>query len=114
MIVRNLIIIGSILAIAFLSQQPWLDGVTQTYVFPVVKKGGDLLSNSFLGKTGNWVSSKLTNEAAKRGEVAKQELSTQKDNAVNNTLDSTKKFIAEKTLQALGVKPEDLAPQCKP
>ena len=114
MIIRNLVIITSILSMAFLSQQPWVKGTTQTYVFPVIKKVGDLASNSFLGKTGNWINSKLTGEAEKRGEIAKQELSTQKDNAINNSLDSTKKFIAEKTLQILGVKPEDLNPECKP
>ena len=118
MIIRNLLIIGSILGIAFLSQQPWLNSTTQTYVFPFFEKGQAYASGTFLGKTGDWlqdnVYSKFTNEAEKRGEIAKEELSTQKDNAIQNSFDSTKKFIAEKTLQTLGVKPEDLNPACNP
>lgn len=114
MVIRNLIIIGSILGIAFLSQQPWLNSTTQTYIYPTLKKSGDYVGNSFLGKTGEWLKSKFTDEAEKRGEVAKEELSQQKDNAIKNTFDSTKEFIAQKTLQILGVEAADLNPECKP
>jgi len=114
MVIRNLIIIGGILGITFLSQQPWINGVNQTYFFPVIKKAEDSINNSFLGKAGSWISTKFTSEAEKRGEIAKEELSIQKNNAINNFFDSAKKFIAEKTLQTLGVKPEDLTAECKP
>ena len=114
MIIRNLIVIGSILVLAFLSQQTQLNGITHTYIYPTIKKSGDFINQSILGKTGESITSKLTDEAQKRGEVAQQELSAQKDNAVNSAVNSTKNFIAEKTLQILGVKPEDLNPACNP
>lgn len=114
MIIRNLIIIGSILGITFLSQQAQINGITHTYLYPMIKKSGDYISSSIFGKAGESISSKFTDETQKRGEEAQKELSVQKDNTINSAVNSTKNFIAEKTLQILGVKPEDLNPACNP
>ena len=123
-IIKNLVIIGVILGVAVLSQQPYFNSATKHYVY----SNGTTGENKYLGainnyfqKAGSWVRSfayeKVSGEVAKREELAKEEINKsigsaqdfgQKNNILEKSFDASKKFIAGKVLNILGVKPEDL------
>lgn len=126
-ILKNLIIIGVILGGTFASQQPWFKTNSQVWV------NQNPQESQPIKKATNWfndqVSSKISNSikglgASVSGGVAQNKdniasvtesvekgIETQKNILVENSTNTTKKFIAQKILDALGVKAEDLA-QC--
>jgi hypothetical protein len=120
-IAKNIVIIGAILGAAFLSQQPFFKSNSKNYFY-----SQGLKKDTAISKTGDWLKSNVFSKISGVGgevlkntptiESAKKEIETQKNNLLQNSFDSTKKFIAEKALQVLGIKIENLQPvenQCK-
>lgn len=121
-ILRNLAIVGAIVGVVFASQQPWLKTNSKTYTYPQkaatqnpALKGA---TNAFTGAYSKTTDGLNSLGASVSGGVNQltpnihsvgQEIETQKNNLVEKSGDATKKFIAQKFLDALGVKAEDLA-----
>ena len=118
MIIRNLVIIAIILGAAFASQMPFFRGTTETFSFSLFKKGEGYAGDPIIQKTQEWFGTKgyprVASEAEKRGEIVKEEIATQQESVKESALDSTKKAIAEKFLQTIGVDPKELVPECQP
>lgn len=128
--IKNSVIIFAILGVVFFSQQPYVKGTSKNFNFPLLKKGtgysnvskiGDWIKNNVYSKIGGPpaeiganLAQRLSGEVAKREGLVGSAINDQKNALVNNSTGTVKKFIAEKVLQTLGVKPEDLAPECKP
>ena len=125
LLIKNLIIIGIIGGVVFASQSAAFRPTIENMYSRGVKS-----ENSYIAKTTDWVkdtiypklggvSGPLTNgetSLAQRwgGEVAKTQASLQegiveqKNNLVENSTNATKKIIAEKFLQFLGITPQEL------
>lgn len=120
--IQNIVIIAVILAVVFLSQLPYFKTNSQIYNFPLFKKSegysGNFSFNS--NRVNDWLKSnvydRIGGEAEKRQELATGEINKQKEEIAKNSVYRVKKFIAEKLLETLGVKPEELAdqPECQP
>ena len=114
--ITNGLIMLAILGVVFLSQLSYIKGTSKTFKFPLLEKTGGFFKNSplngandlFKASTYSNVGNTISQEAAKRGEMAKNEIDTQKNNLEKNSISATKKFLAEKILNLIGVKPEDL------
>ncbi len=113
-IIKNGVIIACILGLAFLSQQH----TSKIYNFPLFKKGEAYNGTPSVNGISDWLKNnvydKVSGEVAKRQALLTDQATQQKNSIVQNSVDGTKKFIAEKFLQSIGVKPEDLVPACKP
>ena len=110
---KGVIIIFVILALAFLSQQVYFRSVTKSYLYSKdnTKKGisvGDKLTGWFQSNLYSKLSDEAGKELDKRETMLKEAINDQKDSILENSFTATKKFIAEKVLNILGVKPEDL------
>src|SRR3989344_4813113 len=100
--ITNSLIIAAILGVTFLSQLSYIKGTSKTFKFPVLEKTGSFFKNSplngvnnlFKASTYSNVGDTLSQEAAKRGEMAKNEIDTQKNNLKKNSVSATKKFLA--------------------
>lgn len=124
--IKNTIGIVTVLAVAFLSQQHYFKNKVYNFAFPFLKKGESYFSNLPLAKKGDQLKDNLYSQVSggvKNGEgvitnakdVVDQSIDQQKKNVENiqkNSWDNFKKYVAEKTLDALGVDVEDLS-QCK-
>ncbi len=113
--IKNIVIISAVLGVVFLSQQPYFRGISKNYVYSGVKNG-----DTYLKKASNWFHNNIYPRTS--GEVVlnnnpidlvKKEIDKQKNNIEKNSVDGIKKYVAEKLLNILGIKPEDLI-QCKP
>lgn len=125
LLIKNTTGIAIVLLVAFLSQQPYFKNKVYSFTFPFLKKGEAYFNNLPLAKKGNQLKDSLYSQVSggvKGGEevinnakdAADQTIDQQKKNVENirkSSLDNFKKYIAEKTLNALGVKAEDLS-QC--
>ena len=67
-IIKNTVIIGAILGLTFLSQQPYFRGNHVAFNFPILKKGEAYVNDSFLSKTGDLL--KTNPYASLSGEVS--------------------------------------------
>lgn len=128
--IKNGAVILAILGVVFLSQQSYVKGVDKTFNFPLLKKGtgysnvskiGDWIKNNAYSKIGGPpaeiganLAQRLSREVTKREALIGSAITDQKNVTAKNSIDTVKKFVAEKVLQTLGVKPEDLAPKCQP
>jgi hypothetical protein len=116
LIIKNTVIIGVILGLIFASQLPYFRGNHTTFNFPLLKKGEAYINSSFLAKGSdlfkNSPYANIGGEVTNKASALSSQVSTQVTNLQNNSLNSAKKFVAEKLLGAMGVKPEDLV-QCK-
>ena len=116
-VILNIILAGAVLGTAFLSQHSYFRSSVKNADIPLIKKGEAFSVGSYTAKIEDWfkntVYPNISEEVIKRGEAAKEQIKEQKNNVEEKAVSDTKKFIAEKILQAIGVKPEDLI-QCKP
>ena len=120
LIIKNLIILGTILGAAFVSQQPFLRGRDNNYLYVQnlaknndnLKNGSLWLKNSLAGVLGQGSGEEVKNKASDVLKNAGSEIEKQKNNIVENSFTASKNFIAEKLLQMLHVNPEDLG-SCK-
>jgi len=103
------------LGLAFLSQQPYFKNKVSDFTFPLLKK-----ADAYVANASDWVKQnvypKISGGVAKSNdtiESAKKGIEKQKNNFVQNSVDSAKKFIAKEMLSALGVKAQDLDDACK-
>ena len=113
--IKNSVIMAAILGVAFLSQQPLLGTANKNYLYSQNIKH----DNEYLKKAGNWMHdnlyAKLGGEVERRSEsiqssaeAAGEEITKQKNNFLQSFADTTKKIIAEKFLETLGIAPQDL------
>jgi len=115
-LIRNGLIVAALLGVVFLSQQSYFQGISKTFKFPLLEKTSGFLNNSpvnkvsdlFQASTYSNVGDTISQEAANRGEALKSEIKDQKEIIEEKSAGTVKKFLAEKFLQLLGVKPEDL------
>ena len=121
-ILKNLVIIGAILGGAFASQQPWFK--TNSYAWANqtqqenqhLKKAADWFKGHVSSKIGNGIKGLSANVSGGVSQITPdinsvgEEITQQKNNILQNSLDNSKKFIAEKVLQALGIKQEEFCP----
>lgn len=118
LIITNLIIIGSILGTALLSQHSFFSSNANNFEFPLLKTGSGYFSDFSINKTVDWLKSKvypnISQEVKKREEMVKEEINQQKDKIAQSSWEATKIYLAEKILQTLRVQPQDLVPDCKP
>lgn len=124
LLIKNSAIIAAILATVIFSQLPYFKGNTSVFDFPLSKKDGGLSGNSLLSSATDWLKNnvypRVSGEVAKREEALINEANQQKDVVVQNSVGGVKKFIAEKVLETIGVKPQDLIDpsqtqtECKP
>lgn len=106
-------VIGLILLMIFLSQQPYFKDVSKNFTFPFLKKGNGYFSNAPLDWLRANVYPRVALEAEKRGEEVQEEITHQTEEVKQSALDSFRNYTAEKLLNVLGVKPEDLVPACQ-
>lgn len=111
LLVKNLIIIGAIGGVVFASQSAAFRPAAENLYARGVRN-----ENSYVAKTTDWLKTHMYPRlGGVSGEVAKTQASLQegiveqKNNLVENSTNATKKIIAEKFLQFLGVAPEELA-----
>jgi hypothetical protein len=120
--IKNIIGIGAVFGLVFLSQQPLFTSNSKIYAYSqgintgdkgngYVKNAENWLQHIFYPKIAGSVSGGVTAGNATI-EAAKNEVITQKNNVVQNSFDTAKKFVAQEMLNALGVKPQDLG-NCK-
>ena len=112
-LIKCIVIITLILAVVFLSQIPYFKRAGQNLLAktPIIKK-----ENNPLSKSADWLKSNVFDrigegaggEVAKRKDMLEEGISTQKEDLEKKSVDTIKKFIAEKFLGALGVDAEDL------
>jgi hypothetical protein len=102
--IKNIIAIGTVLAVVFLSQ---------TNHAKVL--GEKLKKYPPINVVGEWTQSKFQNtietvggEVGQKKDLIEAEIINQKESLEEKSTTSLKKFLAEKTLQALSIKPEDL------
>jgi hypothetical protein len=122
-IAKNLVIAGGILGLAFASQQPWLSQNSKSYAYAaqgVLYSQGAVNKNDLLKTVGNWIGtnvySKVSGGVAQGNAAigaAQNDVASAQQNILQNSVDSTKDFIAQQVLNALGVKPQDLGASCK-
>ena len=114
--IKNIVIISAILGTVFLSQQSLFKSNTKNYIYSqgakagnnnIIKKAGDWFNDNVYLNASEWVSGEVAKNNAAI-ELTKEEIEKQKNNLEKNSIDTAKKFIAEKFLQTMGVKPEDL------
>lgn len=118
LLVKNTVIVGAIMGVAFLSQQPWFSSNSKNFVY----SQGIKSENQYIKSAAGWIgdsASKLSgsvNGGALQNNPTitsvEKGIENQKNNFLQNSVDSTKKFIATELLNALGVKPQDLG-ACK-
>ncbi len=121
LLVKNIAIVGAIVGVTYASQQPLFKTNTKNYTYSL---GAQNTANP-LKNMENWVHDniyqKVVGSSAGSGGAtvkpspiasAQKEIETQKNNAVKNSVDSTKKYIAKKVLDILGVKAQNLG-ECK-
>jgi len=117
LIVKNTIIVGGILGLAFLSQQPFFSSNSKNFAY---SNGLTAAISKNVAGAQDWfndnVSSKIggaanggVEAASDTLDSAKQEIETQKNNLAKNSMDSKKKLIAQNILKLLGVTPEEIA-----
>ena len=117
-IIFNTFMIGCVLSLAFFSQNLSEGKVSDSIksINPVsIRKGGGFSSLSDSGinidsakENAYEKISQLQEDALEVGESLKSNTINQVNNAKENTVDSTKKFIAQKVLQVLGVSASDM------
>jgi hypothetical protein len=103
-LIKNIIILGLIIGGGFLSQQPYFQSAGKTLISPFMKKG-----DSYVTQAADWAKTSLYPKEG--GEVMgaiEQEIENQKNNLQKDTTTAIKNFVAQKALQTLGVKPQDL------
>lgn len=97
--IKNIVIIIVILVVVFLSQQPY---------FKPVGENMYATSQSYWSKTVDWFKTniypRVSGEVTKRGEPLKQEITNQKNNAVQTLWESIKNYFAEKFSNFFGTK----------
>ena len=104
--IKNLVIIGAIVGVAFLSQVPFFATTAKNYVYsPNV---GGWIHDNIVARVSQAAGGGASAVAGGTGLAAAQ-IETQKNNVLQNSVNGTKKFIAEKILNILGVTPSDLA-----
>jgi len=103
--IKYIAVILAILIVVFLSQQPFARPVAQKVFNFTGSKMEPFASN---GK--EWFAAtiypRVTQEAKKRGEPLKQEVVTQKDNAVKIIWENVKNYFAGKFSKVFGTKVE--------
>ncbi len=104
-IVKNVIIVFVILAVVFLSQQPYFRKLAVSS--PLFKKVGP-----YVAKTKDWLNTNLypgINRGAAglwgKKEDLKNKVDAEKNNVEKNSFDTFKKYLAKKVLEALGLNP---------
>ncbi len=115
LLIKNIVIIGAILGVAFLSQQPFFISKSKNYTYPEgLKNASDFIKNGISN-----ISAKISKGASGGATIteapidaAKKEIENQKNNFLQNAFDSSKKFVAKEVLDILHVAPEDLG-ACK-
>jgi|GEM_PF-5544322 len=119
-IVKNLVAIGLVIGLGFASQLAYFKNNSQVFTLGPhtgAQQVNAYSGGNFLSKIGDWIKTnvypKVSGEVANRTTVASGEVTNQVATAKQNSVDVAKKFVAQKILDALGVKPQDLQ-QCKP
>ncbi len=115
-IIKNIVIIGVILGVVFVSQQPWFLSNNKVFSYSQNAKNG---LGDGVQKAGQWFSNTIyprTSTTASGGEEAEKGSSAtvqenQKNNFWKNSIDGTKKVIAQDVLKLLGVSPQELGCQ---
>ena len=104
-VIRNVIMMGLVLMVAFLSQQAYFGHAGKE-----VYEKGAAQGQGYWAQFREWVSVKVypkaNEEVAKRGEPLKQELEKQKDIAAKTIWEKIKYFFAEKFSVIFGTKVE--------
>lgn len=110
-IIKNLIIIGAITGVVFASQSSVFRPTAQELYASGVKS-----DNSYVAKADAWLKTNIypkfggvSGEVAKTQDSLQEKIVEEKNNLVEKSTDATKKIIAEKFLQFLGVEAEELA-----
>ncbi|OGZ62974.1 MAG: hypothetical protein A3C58_01410 [Candidatus Staskawiczbacteria bacterium RIFCSPHIGHO2_02_FULL_34_10] len=102
-LIKNIVIIAVLLAVVFLSQSSSFRPIAQI----IYNQASEKISPYTAG-AGNWFKAniypRIKSEAAKRGEEAAQEITTQKDNVAQNLWEKIKNFFAEKFSKFFGTK----------
>lgn len=92
--IQYIVIIAVILSVVFLSQQPFARPFGKS-----VYSWSQKEASNYWSKTTHWLGAtiypKVTQEVEKRGEPLKEEVITQKDNAVKNIWENIKNYFAE-------------------
>ena len=111
--------VGVIIGVVFLSQQPFFTTNNTRYVYSegassigkTLENAVGWVKNSVPKKVGDAVDGGVT-QTNSTLDGAKTELENKKNNFLKNTFDNTREFIAKKTLDVLGVTPQDLGSSC--
>mgnify|MGYP001586077017 FL=1 len=117
--IRNLLLIGVVIGVAFLSQMPWLASNSANFAYSQGMKSensyaaqaGDWIQNNVLGKLGGGVGTQIAKTQdiiASAAQSTAQAVENKKNDLIKTSTDDTKKFIATEFLKALGVTPQDL------
>ena len=114
-IIKNLVIIGAITGATFLSQQPLFSSNNEIYGY---SNGIKNATGENVKKTENWFTENVyprSNGGERDNQTPVASIDTltasvenTKNNLLENSVDNSKKIIAENFLKLLGVKPEDL------
>ncbi len=129
--IKTLLIVGSILGVAVLSQQPFFNAEPNSNSKNYVYSEGAKNSNSYVDRASDWVNANVYNKIndsvnklnlGGSGEVVRdnataalsvttKEIENQKNNFFQNASKSAREFIAKEILNVLHVAPENLS-QC--
>ncbi len=101
--IKNIVVVVVLLAIVFLSQSPSFRPIAQNTYNQATKNIGPYIDNGKAWFAAN-VYPRVSQEVASRGEVVKQEVSTQKNNAAQNIWETIKNYFAEKFSKISGTK----------
>ncbi len=109
-VIKNLIIIGVIGGVVFASQSAYFKPTAQKLYTSGVKS-----DTSYVAKATDWLKTNIyprlggvSGEVAKTQDSLQEKIVEEKNNLVEKSTDATKKVIAEKFLQLLGVTPQEL------
>ncbi|MBM3206433.1 MAG: hypothetical protein FJZ43_02340 [Candidatus Staskawiczbacteria bacterium] len=104
-VIKYFIIIAVILSVLFLSQQEFVKPFGKSFYSWSKNE-----TNKYWSKSTNWLGAsfypKLSKEVESRGEPLKNEVITQKDNAVKNIWEKVKNYFAENFSNLTGTKVE--------
>ncbi|OGZ63621.1 MAG: hypothetical protein A3A98_02750 [Candidatus Staskawiczbacteria bacterium RIFCSPLOWO2_01_FULL_40_39] len=111
--IKNIFIAATILGVVFLSQTPYFKAGAKNLYSQRVKT-----ENPYFAGIGDWFKKNVygrlegvSGEVGKGTAALQDKIVEEKNTLAENSAGATKKFIAEKMLQAMGVKPEELIDQ---
>ena len=114
-IIKNGVGIVVVLSVVFFSQQPFFKKTIENSITPILKGASIIYNNPYVAKVVDRFKTTIpqkisggVEEVKEIGENVKEEVTEQKEVIEKKSKEGIKKYIAQKILDVLGVKPEEL------